>query len=338
MRMDPDAARDVGRVPHGSSDDPSLLDFSANTNPLTPEGVEAVYEGALTSARSYPPEPPAALRDAAAAYVDCTPEAVVPTPGGLAAIRLAIDLTVEPGETVLVPAPSFGEYAREVRLQGADPTFVDQHRILRADPTDHALAIVCNPNNPTGNAYDDGALRAFAARCRAADTPVLVDEAFLDFTDRPSLAGTDGVIVARSLTKMFGLPGLRVGFAVADGDLREALVAARRPWNVGTPALEVGTHCLGRTAFVEATRRRVREERARLRAALAERFAVAPSAAPFLLLDVGDRDVEAVVRAARDRGVALRDATTFRGLDAHVRVAVRLPGENDRLLEVLADV
>lgn len=336
--MDPDAVRSVDRVPHGSTDDPSVLDFSANTNPETPAGVTAIYETALESARSYPSEPPTAYREAAADYVGCDPETVVPTPGGLAAIRLAIEVTVEPGESVLVPAPSFGEYARDVRLQGAEPVFVDQDRILTADPAEHALAIVCNPNNPTGNAYETDALRSFAARCRNADTALLVDEAFLDFTDRPSLAGTDGVIVARSLTKVFGLPGIRAGFAVATGSHRAALTAARRPWNVGTPARAVGTFCMRQTEFVTATRERVRSERARMRDSLADRFVVHPSDAPFLLLDAGDRDVAALLATVRDRGLALRDATTFRGLDAHVRVAVRLPEENDELLQALADV
>ena len=103
-----------------------------------------------------------------------------------------------------------------------------------------------------------------------------------------------------------------------------------------TPA--VGAHCMGCSSFVAGTRERVRAERERMHTALADRFGVHPSESPFLLLDVGERDPAAVVAAARERGVALRDATTFRGLDSHVRVAVRLPEENDRLLEVLADV
>lgn len=336
--MDPDAVRSADRVPHGGSDDSSVIDFSANTNPKKPEGVETVYEAALKSARSYPPEPPTAYCDAAADYVTCDAESVIPTPGGMAAIRLAIELTVESGDSVLIPAPSFGEYAREVRLQGAEPVFVAQDRIVTMNPAEYALAIVCNPNNPTGNAYDDDTLRSFASRCRTMDTVLLVDEAFLDFTGHPTLAGTDGVIVARSLTKLFGLPGLRAGFAVATTALRDALTAARRPWNMGTPALDVGTYCLRQTEFVAETRERVRKERARMRETLAEEFDVYPSDAPFLLLDIGDHDVGEVLTTARMHGLALRDATTFRGLDSHIRVAVRLPDENGRLLEVLTGV
>ncbi|WP_435065128.1 threonine-phosphate decarboxylase CobD [Halobaculum sp. EA56] len=337
--MNFDTARDTPRTPHGSSDDPDVLDFSANTNPHVPDGAADAYRDAFDAARTYPREPPVEYREAAAGYVDCDPEDVIPTPGGLAAIRLAVDLAVEPGDSVAVPSPSFGEYAREVRLQGGEPAFVPQAEILETDPADHALAVVCNPNNPTGNAYDDAELRAFAARCREAGTPLLVDEAFLGFTDRPSLAGEAGVVVARSLTKLFGLPGVRAGFAVATGEWGEALSNARRTWNLGAPALAVGAHCMRQRRFVERTRERVAAERERMREALADAgYGVHPSDAPFLLLDVGDREVDAVVGDAADAGIAVRDATTFRGLDTHVRVAVRTPAENDRLLEVLRAV
>jgi histidinol-phosphate aminotransferase/threonine-phosphate decarboxylase len=336
--MDPESVVAAGRVPHGSSDDPDLLDFSANTNPHVPDGTERVYREAFDAARTYPPDGYPAYREAAAEYVGCAPEDVVATPGGLAAIRLAIEVTVDPGDSVLVPYPSFGEYAREVRLQGASVSFVPHDELLGTDPADHAMAVVCNPNNPTGDAYDPGELAAFADRCGAAGTPLLADEAFLGFTDRPSLAGRAGVVVARSLTKLFGLPGIRAGFAVAAGDLGSRLQVARRAWALGTPAAAVGAHCMGCSSFVAGTRERVHAERERMRSALADRFGVHPSESPFLLLDVGERDPAAVVAAARERGVALRDATTFRGLDSHVRVAVRLPEENDRLLEVLADV
>ncbi|MFB6303460.1 MAG: threonine-phosphate decarboxylase CobD [Haloferacaceae archaeon] len=333
--MDPDSVPGVDRVPHGGADDPSLLDFSANTNPERPDGVAAVYDDALDAAGRYPDDDYPAFRAAAAAYVDCPSHQVVPTAGGLQAIRLALGVAVVPGDTALLPAPSFGEYAREVRLQGGEPTFVPHDAVLDADPAGHAVAVVCHPNNPTGTGYGDDALRAFADRCRESGTPLLVDEAFLDFTDRPSLAGTPGVVVARSLTKVFGLPGLRVGFAVATGGLRDRLETARPAWGLSTPAAAVGAHCLDCRSFVERIRERVRTERERMRAALDGPFDVRPSVANFLLLDVGDRSVDALRRRARERGVVVRDATTFRDLDSHVRVAVRRPDENDRLLAAL---
>lgn len=336
--MDREVAAAIGRAHHGSSGVPELLDFSANVNPTTPPGVEAVFTDAFAKCKTYPPEPPLAFNQHAAASVGCAPEHIIPTPGAMAAIRLAIGLFVERGDSVLIPSPSFSEYEREVRLHGGVAHTIDAEGMTKADPAGHSLAIVCNPNNPTGTLYSRKALRKFAERCRAVGTTLLIDEAFLDFTDQPSLAGKPGVIVARSLTKMFGLPGLRMGFAVATVNDRKAMEGARPPWNISMPARLVGQYCLKQHSFVEETKNRVRTERHRLEQALSKHFDIHPSEAPFLLLQVGDESVETFVTHARERGIELRDATTFRGLDAHLRVAVRLPKENTKLIRVLTDV
>lgn len=336
--MDPDSVDAVGRVPHGSSDRPDVLDLSANVNPRVPDGCRQVYEAAFEDARSYPNDRYPEFRQAAGDYVGCDPDAVVPTAGGLAAIRLAVGVSVSPGDTVLVPYPSFGEYAREVELAGGEPVFVPHHELLDRDPGDHAMAVVCTPNNPTGDLPAADALAAFADRCAAADTVLLADEAFLGFTDRASLAGREWVVVARSLTKLFGLPGLRAGFAVAGDGLSSRLERARPAWSLGGPAAAVGAHAMADESFVEATRERVDRERGRLRTGLEScGFEVHPSEAPFLLCDVGE-DPSDLLSACRDRGVVLRDATTFRGLDSHVRIAVRDRAATERLLEVLEEV
>ncbi|WP_255196562.1 threonine-phosphate decarboxylase CobD [Halorarius litoreus] len=333
--MEPERVRAATRVPHGGEPNPDILDFSANTNHRTPDGTREVYAAAFDEARRYPDDGYPAFRAAAADVVDCDPEQVVPTPGGLAAIRLAIATRVKPGDSVLLPAPSFAEYAREVELQGGRPEFVAHDALLDTDPAEHTMAVVCTPNNPTGEAADPDRLRAFAVRCRATNTDLLVDEAFLGYTRYESLAGTPGVVVARSLTKLYGLPGIRAGYAVATDDRLADLQTARRAWNLSTPAARVGAHCLRDEAFVAETRDEVARERARLREALATRYEVFPSDAPFLLFDTGDESVDDVVAWARENGVAVRDATTFRGLDSHVRVAVKSPDENDQLLEAL---
>ncbi|MBB6647554.1 aminotransferase class I/II-fold pyridoxal phosphate-dependent enzyme [Halobellus ruber] len=357
--MDPDAVDEVTRVPHGGSDDPEVIDFSANTNPVRPGGVADAYEAALADATSYDDDFPA-FRAAAADYVDCDPEAVVPTAGGVAALRLAFGVTVSPGDRVALPEPGFGEYAREVGLQGGEPVGLREDELLDVDPAAYDVVAVCTPNNPTGYLPDPAALQSLLADCRTAGTPLVVDEAFLDFTHAPSLAGEPGVIVARSLTKMFGLPGIRAGFAVATGGLGDRLRTARPTWSLSVPAAAVGTHCLRAEAFVERTRDRVEAERARMREALSDAYDVAPSDAPFLLVDVGDGPirgdestsagepsggdestsadaVDAVLARTRDAGVAVRDARTFAGLDSHIRVAVRRPHENDLLLDALLD-
>ena len=139
--MDPDSVDSVDRVPHGSSDDPDVLDFSANINTRVPEGARAAYDAAFAESRSYPPDDYPEFRAAAAEYVDCDPEQVVPTAGGLAALRLAIATTIRPGESALVPYPSFGEYAREVELQGGEPTLIPHDDLLDRAP-DYDWAVI----------------------------------------------------------------------------------------------------------------------------------------------------------------------------------------------------
>lgn len=333
--MEPDRVRAGERVPHGGSDDADLLDFSANTNSKVPNGAREVYEAAFDDARRYPDDGYPEFREAAARTVGCAPKQVIPTPGGLAAIRLTIASRVERGERVLIPAPSFSEYAREVELQGGNPEFVAPAELLETDPEPYSLAIVCQPNNPTGEAVDPAVLRAYAERCRECGTELLVDEAFLPYTDLSSLAGEPGVVVARSLTKIYGLPGLRSGFAIATGDRLDDLEIARRAWSLSTPAAAVGAHCLRDERFVARTRARLRIERERIREALSTRFNVFESDAPFLLFDAGEESVDDLLATARERGVVLRDARTFRGLDNHVRVAVKDHEANSQLLAAL---
>jgi threonine-phosphate decarboxylase len=129
-----------------------------------------------------------------------------------------------------------------------------------------------------------------------------------------------------------------MGFACATGSAFDRLDVARPAWNLSVPAAAVGTYCLRQHGFVARTRERVDRERARMRARLdAAGYEVFDSVAPYLLLDVGARDVDALVDALLSDGIAVRDCRSF-GLDNHVRVAVKRRAANDRLLDALADV
>ncbi|SNR62291.1 pyridoxal phosphate-dependent aminotransferase [Halorubrum vacuolatum] len=333
--MDSNALDAVERVRHGGTIDPHVVDFSTNTNPERPSGITPVYDAALAASRRYPPDDHGEFRAAAAEYVGCEPTQVIPTAGVVAGMRLAFSVVLDPGDSAIVPEPTAGEYAREIRLQGATPVGVAHDEVLEVDPESHDLVVVCNPNNPTGETVETDDLRSFAARCRDAGTTLFVDETFLGFTRRPSVAGEPGIVVVRSLTKMFGLPGLRAGYLVASGKTYDRLDVARVSWAVSTPAVDVGTYCLGREEFVERTRKRVEAERLRMADRLAERWTVYPSDAPFLLFDVGTDDPDDVLDMAREQRFALRDARKFTRLDNHLRVAVRRPRENERLLEAL---
>lgn len=333
--MDTQSLDRLERLRHGSSSDPQLLDFSVPSNAEVPPGVAGVYESALAAARRYPSDDYAEYRTAAAEFVGADPHQVVPAPGPESGLRLVFGSLLDPGDSALVPAPSCGEFAKEAEIQGARPQFVEYDKLLWADPADHALVVVCNPNNPTGETYPVDELRGFAERCRDADTPLVVNEEFLAFSDQPSFAGVPGVVVIRGPTATFGLPGLRAGYLVATDDLLARLEAARPAWTLSTPAALVGEHCLRQREWVRESRERVADERARMRERLSARFDVRPSDAPFLLLDPGRESAADVIDEARAEGVLVRDTEDFSHMEDHVRVTVRRERANDVLFDAL---
>lgn len=336
--MKRDTIRDITHVPHGGTPDRGVLDFSANINPVIPEGTTEEFSATLAAARSYPPEPPFSFIDAAATYIGVKQPHIIPTAGGLAGIRLSLETIVSPGDRILIPYPSFSEYEREAKLQGCTIDFVPYDEILTQDPASYAACIVCNPNNPTGETYDPDALRAFAEQCADNETVLLVDEAFLGFTTQPSLGVTPNTIVIRSLTKLFGLPGVRAGFVIAPEPYNQWLSNARRPWNLGSAAITIGSHVMRQPGFISTTIDRVTSERNRLSSELSSTYVVNPSDAPFLLLEPKTTTVDHIIDTCRAHGIAIRDARTFRGLDSHFRIAIRRPEENDQLLAALSDV
>lgn len=240
--------------------------------------------------------------------------------------------------------PSFTEAEAALRLAGTP--IVRVHRqpsaAWRLDPAAVPraadLVVVGRPDSPTGVA---DAPAVIAGLCRPGRT-VVVDEAFAEFLDDPSgLAGRrdlDGVVAVRSLTKLWGLAGLRVGYLVGPASLVARLGEARQPWPVSTLACEAVVALAAAETERAARASRVAAEREYLHAALAAIPGVDawPGAANFLLLRTGRRDLR---ERLLDRGIAVRRGGTFPGLDdRYVRVAVRDRAASDRLAAAVASV
>ncbi|WP_410766257.1 aminotransferase class I/II-fold pyridoxal phosphate-dependent enzyme [Haloferax sp. DFSO60] len=335
--MDPGSVPHVDHVSHGGTADHTLVDFSLGSNPERPKGLASVYESSLSTSRRYSLDDYAGFRVAAADFVGCEPQHIIPAAGVVDAIRLAVGVTVSPGDTVAIPAPCCGEYTREVRLQGGTPVEISHESMLAdTDPDEHAAVILSNPGNPTGAAYPTEELRAFLCECQYADTPVLVDESYLGFTALPSVAGLDGVIALHSVTNVFGVPALRAGFAAATGELRDRLNRARCTWVLSSPAVEVATYCLKQTDFLEETRERIKTECPKIIDELS-RLGYEPYPADSSLILFRAPDVDHALEVTRSHGFALRDARFYEGLDSHIRMNIRRPHENERLLDALAE-
>lgn len=330
---------------HGDLDAaPGLEDFAVNVRGSAPPAwLREQLVGALDRIGTYPStEDDQAARQAVAARHGRAPDEVLVLAG--AAEGFALLPALAPRLAAIVH-PSFTEPEVALRTAG-----VPVHRVLldsadgyalRAElvPDEADLVVLGNPTNPTSVLHPAATIRTLA---RAGRT-LVVDEAFMDAVpgEPETLAGADlpGLLVLRSLTKTWALPGLRAGYALGHPDLLRRLAVHRPHWPVGTLQLAAVAACASPIAVAEAdaAARETARHRAHLAAALAGLPGVTvhePAAGPFLLLRV--RDGERVRAGLRERGVAVRRGDTFPGLTGdHLRVAVRDPARTALLVDAL---
>ena len=197
---------------------------------------------------------------AAAAYGIDDPARIACAPGSQALIQWLPRLR-DPARVAVV-APTYGEHAPAWQAAGHD-TFETE---TLPDAADCDVAVITRPNNPDGILASAEAVTALANALAIKGGAVVVDEAFADLDPAPSIAAgeSSGLIALRSFGKFYGLPGLRLGFALADRDTAGRLTAAMGPWAVSSMAAEIGASALGDRDWQAATRERLARDSARL--------------------------------------------------------------------------
>ena len=210
------------------------------------------------------------------------------------------------------------------------------------------LAVICQPNNPSGATVSHELIERILEKCTQCNTTLLVDECFVGFLDDPNaisvvpwLERYPNLVVLKAFTKLYGIPGIRLGYALTSNNaLIEAMRAAGQPWSVSNLAQAAGIAALGCTKYVEQVRTITREERAFLKAALKERGIASWGTANFLLFHVTEQPgAPTFVQQMREQGVLVRDCANYHNLDqGWYRIAVRSHEENIRLLQAIDTV
>lgn len=318
-----------------------VLDFSVNSNPFGPSPmVRAAID--RTPLDRYPDRECLALRRALAQQLGVATSQIVVGNGTAELIWLAAFAFLKPGENVLIVGPTFGEYERSVRLMSATPIYwnalpaagfaCDIAAISQLlNTADYRAVFLCNPNNPTGQVVSPDVILAWAdAHPR---TLFIVDEAYLAFV--PGLESVipwlrPNLLALRSMTKDYALAGLRLGYAVGETRLIEALVNVRPAWNVNGLAQAAGLAALADEVHYQSSLEKLRDEKTFLLAGLAEAgYSPAPSRTHFFLLPV-ENAVHFRQNLLR-HGILVRDCTSF-GLPGYVRISPRTRTENQKLL------
>lgn len=328
-----------------------ILDFSANINPLGPstQALKAI-EKALIKIKHYPEPQAASLRREIAKVMEL-PEELLILGNGAAELIYALGRVLKP-RRLLLPVPTFSEYAEGfgdaaklyLPLNPANNFALIAENIA---PVMQAgdLLIICNPNNPTGQLVEQQQLRSLMRRAGQVGASLLVDEAFMDFV-RPEQSLLQEVqtcpylIVLRSLTKFFAIPGLRLGYLVAQQQLIEQLYAALPPWRVNLLAQVAGVASLRDKAYTAKTLELVRNQRVMLFTGLSaiDGLTPLPPTANFILVNCRASGITAreFQTYLGPRGILIRICDNFAGLDDYYfRVAVRNEKENLLLIKYL---
>jgi histidinol-phosphate aminotransferase len=325
-----------------------LVRLSANESPLgpSPRAVEAIRREA-SRVHLYPDGGSLALREALSRRLGVAPAQIVVGNGADELIGLIALAALDPGDEVVVPTPSFEPYATGAMLAGArlreSPLAgyeTDLDDVLgRVTPRTKAV-ILCSPHNPATTIIRRAALLRLL-EALASDPPlVILDEAYRDFCDDPEypdgvalLARFPRLLVLRTFSKIAGLAGLRVGYAVGSPEAIDRFNRVRAPFNVNRLGQAAALAALDDAEHWERTRRLVLEERAFLSRELARRgFTFPASQANFFLVKV------AGAAAVRERllraGLVVRDGAAV-GFPDHLRIAIGTRATNERLLAAL---
>jgi histidinol-phosphate aminotransferase len=340
----------------------TIVRFDLNTSPLPPAVVnEILAEGRWdTPLSEYPPSDYRRLTEAAAARYGVAPEELLVGAGADEVLDLIAKAFLAPGQAALIPSPTYAMYRVLTEQRGGGVLDVPRRPAaagwsldigaIRAAAAGASVVWLCDPNNPTGRDEPEGTIPALLERLAsdadAAGRPrpvVVVDEAYAEFAGRSALPLREGhpeLIVVRTISKAYGLAGLRVGFAVARPETIARIAPYRPPGSVSTISVTVATAILGRDDIVGANLARVERERPRLTAGLQSAgWSVEPSITNFVLVDFGTPRLAAdVAEALLRRGLVPRTFGAGHPLAACLRLTIRDAADNDRLVQAAHEI
>jgi histidinol-phosphate aminotransferase len=336
-----DAAGAASTEPTGAG----VIDLSSNENPYgpSPAALEAMTRSQAVAGR-YPDAAERATAEAIARLHGVSPDRVVLGCGSSEVLRLCDAAFLGPGRTVVAAEPTFEAVLHYAKVTKAEPVKVpltadfrhDLAAMARACDARTGLVYVCNPNNPTGTIVTGDELVAFLARVPPT-TLVVVDEAYHHFVEAPAYRSAveaidrfPNVVVARTFSKIYGLAGMRLGYAVTSAANAEALRAQAAWSNTNAAVLAAARASLAEDGLVARQRERLNGTRRWLTSELArDGRRTIPSETNFVMIDAGG-DVKPLIAAFEARGI--RVGRRFAAMPTWLRVTIGTPEETQAFL------
>lgn len=318
-----------------------IANFSSNVwnGGPDPNLIKALHEQ-LSSIKSYPEPNAQPLREACAKHhklEDCNFIISNGTTESIYQVFHAFQ-----GTSVVIPVPTFSEYEDAANLHRVTCRFIKWKALFAQKYFESKMVIICNPNNPTGHILSVDKIKDWLTN--NPNTVFIIDEAYCAFTQYPQsvvdlVSQFGNLIVLRSLTKQFAIPGLRIGYIAAHKDLILKLLKYKIPWSVNTLALQAGLFILENYQKIKPNMLPALEETQWLQAQInkLEGYHCFTSATTFFLLENRRGSSTALKNyLLQIHHILIRDASNFKELDKrHIRIATQTKEENSKLIGAL---
>ncbi len=334
---------------HGHGDDgyrhshPIVADFSTNVwCGGEPAGLKDYVFSQWGAVNRYPEVLAESLAHRIARHHGLSPSQVLMSSGTTESIYLIAQTWA--GQRTTIVTPAFAEYEDATRLHGHQLSFLAWEKLEFDQPLEADLVFICNPNNPTGSVLFEPELVKMLAR--NPGTVFVLDEAFIEFTTSiatalPLLARFENLLVMRSMTKAYAIPGLRLGYVVASEKLVARLIQGKAPWTVNALSAAAGHFIFEHFDAVQPPTARLMSDRAAFAAQLSqnEGLSILPSHTHYFVAALRHGTAADLKRwLLAQHGLLIRDAANFRNLTpAHFRVCTRAPTDNQLLINALRE-
>ena len=316
-----------------------VLDFSVNINPLgTPLAVKKAVISAMDKIEEYPDYKCTELRRKIAEREGVSPEYIV-CGNGAAELIYSLMYAVRP-KSAIIHAPTFCEYIDAVKASDGHKGTVLMCAESNAEERAPCVEFICNPNNPTGTLTERAEI---IQKLETTDRLIAVDECFNDFLDEPEkyscvnlLDRYKRLIILKSFTKMYAMPGIRLGYLMtSDTELINEIYKVRQPWSVSSAAQAAGLAVCTDTETPVKTRKYIKEERAYLEMEF-ERLGIKyiRSSANFIFF----KAMPGLQKKLLEKNILIRDCSDFEGLDAgSYRIGIKENNDNKKLILALEE-
>lgn len=337
----------------------TILPYASNVNPLgiSPMARQALIDN-IDAIRSYPDREYLALKSSLSSYCNIDSKYLILGNGASDLIRLTLEM-VSPAKTLIV-GPTYSEYARSAKIAGSkvetymlsekEDFQLDIPRFSKKLNESIDLLILCNPNNPTGQAIPKEDIERIVKHCLSLGIFVMIDETYVEFVEEinhiSSVSLTkkyDNLVVLRGISKFFAAPGLRLGYAITSNeDFLSAASNSNIPWNINSLASVAGV-MFNDEHYITLTRNLIKTERNLITAALSSRKSIkvfTPSANFVLikLLKEGQTASE-VFQHCIQKGFMIRDCSDYEGLgDKYIRFCFLKPEQNDDVVNTILEI